>query len=149
MKCVTFYDHFVLSFRWTLNSQKTLLNSAENFRNIIGMNSHSALNKIKKQINCHNQNIKRCHLRKLRCNTKDKSIIMKGANRCTIPLLFRIVLMTCRPELNSVKVKIQRKDCNAHGGGTWQFLVLYERAYQKEDVPHFYATRKRNLSTEG
>ena len=24
-----------------------------------------------------------------------------------------------------------------YGGETWQFSVLYERAYLKEDVPHF------------
>ena len=35
-----------------------------------------------------------------------------------------------------------------HEGGTWQCLVRYERAYQKEDVPHFYPTRTLNLAIE-
>merc|ERR1711867_282133 len=102
MKCVTFYYYFVLLFRWTLlNFYKTLLDSVENFRNIIGMNSHRTLNKVRKQINCHNQNIKHCHLQKLRCNTKEKSRI-KGANRYTIPRFLLVVFMTFGTELNSV-----------------------------------------------
>ena len=112
MKCVTFYDHFVLSFRWTLlNSYRTLLDSVENFRNIIGMNSHSALTKIRKQINWHNKHIKHCHSQKLRCNTKEKSR-MKGANRYTFRRCLVVVFMIFGRQLNLVKVEINWKYSN-------------------------------------
>ena len=48
------------------------------------------------------------------------------------------------------KIEVQSLDClfqpmhyaeKYMGGETWQFLVLYERAYQKEHVPPFYPTR--------
>ena len=112
MKSVTYYDHFVLLFRWTLlNSQTTLLDSVEKFRNIIGMKSHSALNKTGKQINCNNQNIKHCHLQKLRCNTEEKSR-MKEANRYSFRHCLLVAFMTFGRELNSVKVKIHWKYSN-------------------------------------
>ena len=58
-------------------------------------------------------------------------------------------LKICKFRIKSKSLSSTQKStpCNTalcrkiHGGETWQFIVLYERAYQKEDVTHFYPTR--------